>query len=90
MTRIIGRNIGKGATILVHQMELELQTYEELRAFHAPSECGVDAERELSRARRVMRRRIKAVTGLRYVIFLREVTRRTSYRWVYFNLAYVP
>ena len=71
---------------------MEIARAEELdedfgRAMGAPmGELRPIIERGRARRFRVTRRRIKALTGLKWNAFVDEVERRTSARWVHFNL----
>lgn len=83
---MIGRNLGRGATLLLDFTQRVVDLHEDLDRFNAPSEIHSDLRRSNARAFRMVKRRIKAVTGLKYPVFLRTLTARTSARWVHFNL----
>lgn len=83
-----GHDIGKGLTILRREQRAHVERVADLDRFHAPSECYRDVERGEARRARIVRRIVKATTGLRFRVFLREVERRTSPRWVHEHGAY--
>ena len=85
-----GRNIGKGASIYRAFARGCDQEFDDLHAFHAPSECVPLVQRSQLRRFRVVRRHIKSVTGLRFNAFIKEAERRTSGRWIYFNMPSIP
>lgn len=81
-----GRNIGRGASILALHIASEEALHDDADAWNAPSECHQLISVSSARRFRTVRKRIKAVTGLKFHTFLREVKRRTSSRWIHFNL----
>lgn len=84
--RTRGRNIGRACTMVLEYAEQRAAEIEDLHAFHAPSECYPLVRKGAVREHRRLRRRVKAVTGLKWVEFVREVDRRTSPRTSYFRL----
>lgn len=81
-----GHDIGVGATLLLRHMKQEALWHHEIAKWHAPSECHELVTGGEPRRFRRVRKRIKAETGLKYSEFLKELERRTSYRWIHFNL----
>lgn len=76
----IGHDIGKGLSLWIRFHREEEEAHADVDAFFAPSEChALVSKGEHKRERRV-RRHIKAVTGLRWRLFVRECERRTSPR----------
>jgi hypothetical protein len=80
-----GRNIGKGMTILRRFNRSENEIFDDLAAFYAPSECYGAVRESIERDFREVKRHIKAVTGLKFKEFEKEVKRRTSPHWLYKN-----
>lgn len=75
-------NLSRGVTILRKFNEANNQNWDDPRAYEVGdliSKC------EQKRFRQV-KRHIKGVTGLKYRQFVQAVTKRTSHRWVHFNL----
>lgn len=85
-----GRNLGKGASIYRDFARGCDQEFDDMEAFHAPSECVTLIQRSQQRRFRVVRRQIKSITGLRFNAFIDELERRTSARWVHFNMPSIP
>lgn len=84
---IKGQNIGRAVSILTQTAREEDMDEEFGRAMGAPmDELRPLIERGRARRFRITRRRIKAMTGLKFKEFVNEVERRTSARWVHFNL----
>lgn len=81
-----GRNISQGASILARHVRSAHSLHDDVDEWGAPTECHGLVVRLNAREFRLVRRRIKAVTGLKFNAFVREVERRTSPRWVHFNL----
>lgn len=81
------RNLSRAVSLIRAQNRNEHERFDDLASFHAPGECYPIVERGLARERRRLARRIKGLTGYPMRAVLREIERRTSSRWVYFNLA---
>lgn len=81
-----GHNLGRGCSILLSFLNGVGACYDDLCAFNAPSECAGLVNRGLQRDFRQIKKRIKAITGLKYDLFMEEVARRTSPRWVHYHL----
>lgn len=81
-----GHDIGKGLSIFERWARHCLEDDEYSEAMGAPmDELYPIINRGRARAFRTIRRHIKAVTGLSWRMFVREVKYRTSERWRYFN-----
>lgn len=81
-----GQNIGRAMTAVSRFWEGAELDDEFGRAMGAPMgelRPLIDAGR--ARGFRHVKRYVKAITGLRWNAFTREVERRTSARWVHFN-----
>jgi len=76
--KAIGHDIGKGLSIWLRFMRSEDEAHEDVDRFHAPSECHALVSKGIEKRLRVLRRHIKATTGLKYRVFERECRRRTS------------
>lgn len=83
MAKKTGCNIGLGMSIFRRFVRLCAAMHTEVNEMHAPSECHGDVSMSNARAFRTVRRQIKAVTGLRWRVFMREVRRRTTGRFAY-------
>ena len=69
-------NLGHALTILARHEASQIDTHEELRAFHAPSECyDLVAARDVE-SRREARRHACAVARRPYRVLRREAARR--------------
>lgn len=81
-----GRNIG-AALSLLHRWTAACDLDEEFgHAMGAPmDELYPIINRGRCKELRRLRRRIKALTGLKWQIFVKEVERRTSTRWVFYH-----
>jgi hypothetical protein len=86
MKKAKGKNLGRGITILREFIDSVYESQEDLAGHYAPSECYRDVAIWHRKQFRLIKRRIKATTGLKYKIFAKEVIRRTSARWVWMNL----
>lgn len=86
-----GQNIGAGLSLIHRWVQACFEDDEYGSEMGAPmDELGPLITRGRSKELRRLRRRIKALTGLRWRAFTKEVERRTSARWVHFGsmLAY--
>lgn len=84
MTR--GQNIGRALSLLSRFVEACEMDEEFGAAMGAPmSELRPIINRGRARQMRKLRRRIKGITGLKWKIFVAEVERRTSARFVHFR-----
>lgn len=83
-----GRNLGKALT-MIHRWMVACEEDEEFGAqMGAPmGELRHLINRGRCKELRRLRRRVKALTGLRWRVFVGEVERRTSARWVHFHSA---
>lgn len=83
-----GHNIGR-ALGLVHRFWAGCEEDEAFgHAMGAPmGELRPIINRGQAKAFRKLKRRVKAITGLKWSVFCREVERRTSARWVHFSTA---
>ena len=90
-----GRNIGRACTMVLEYAKRQNELFEDLHVFHAPDDCyGLVRKGEVREHRR-LRRRIKAVTGLKWVEFVSEVGKRVTphcahHRLGFFGLAEYP
>jgi hypothetical protein len=66
------REIGKALGILVRQIEIEGQMYNDLAAFYAPEGCYRDVKRGEDKRWRQARRHACAVAGMSYRKLKRE------------------
>lgn len=80
------RTMSLGLEILLEAQRREDAMHEDVDAFNAPSECHALVSRGLADRLRHARRRIRAATGLTFRQFEREIARRTSAKWAYFNV----
>lgn len=76
-------NLGRALSIIVQHKRNEDAMHEDVNQFHAPSECHELVSRGEAKRFRLVRRRVKALTGSRYDLVLREARRRTSNHAVY-------
>lgn len=72
-------NLGLVAQLLLRHAADEAFAYEDAAAFHAPSECLPLIRRGMLRQARLLRRRIRGLTGCNG----REIVRRCAGRWLY-------
>lgn len=77
--------LGKAVSILM-RFDREVDAmYEDLYAFHAPSECYVDAERGLMKRFRLYRRHACHVAGVKNLAQLRKAVKRVCPTWDRYN-----
>lgn len=86
---MLGHDLGKAITV-IHRFVRGCDEDDEFgRAMGAPmGELRPIIAKGRAKSFRRIRRQVKAVTGLRWNVFLREVERRTSPRWMHFNFRY--
>ena len=84
-----GRNIGRACTMVLEFAKQQNEAYEDLRAFHAPSECYPLVRKSAVREHRRLRRRVKSVTGLKWVEFVNEIEHRTTPRVTFYRLGFL-
>lgn len=80
---MIGRDLGRAATLVASFHRSVDDAYEEAHAFGAPSECFPLIRAGHCRAFRRIRRRVKAITGLPWRVYTREIERRTTKKFAY-------
>lgn len=84
-----GHDLGKAMSIIHNIIKGENMDDEFGRCMGAPmGELRHLINRGKAREYRIARRRIKAITGLKYTVFCDEVKKRTSGRWVHYNNVY--
>lgn len=83
-----GHDLGRAASLLI-QIQRGWAADEEFgSAMGAPmGELRPIINRGRAKQMRRARRLVKSITGLKWRVFFRELERRTSARWVYFNLS---
>lgn len=77
------KNLGAALSLIIQQRRSEGELYNDLDAFHAPSECYPLVERRIDRERAETLKRIREMTGLKFKAVVREAVRRTSPRFVH-------
>jgi hypothetical protein len=77
--------LGKAVGILLRFEQETSYCYEDLRAFHAPSECYGDVERGLRRRFRTVRRHACSVAGVKNLRALRKRVKAVCPTWDRYN-----
>jgi len=72
------KNLGKAVSILARQEAASHFAFEDLAAFHAPSECYPIVERGERRRARLARRHAEAVAGAPLRVIAKEARKRGS------------
>ena len=85
-----GKNIGAGCSIVRKFWREVDDAHLEIRMYYAPSECHDLVHKHSRKVFRLIKKRVKGITGLNWRTFTKEVERRTSPRWMYFNRVESP
>ncbi len=79
-------SLGKAVGILVaFERDVVAYAYEDLGAFHAPSECYDDVNRALARRFRLVRRRACKAGGVKNLYQLRRAVKKVCPTWDRYN-----
>lgn len=79
------RQLGRAISILLEEQERNSFEYEDLRAFHAPSECYCDVARGQARRFRQVRRRACHAAGVKNIRQLRREVKKVCPTWDRYN-----
>jgi len=85
-----GHDSGRGLTIFLQFHNCEVEMHADVDRWGAPSECHQLVQSGSHERARLMRRRVKAATGLKWSEFCREVRRRTGVRWMVYRYGTYP
>lgn len=77
----MSNNLGKAVSILAAFERQTAFVYDDLSAFHAPSECYPLVERRLARRFRIVRRHACRVAGVKNLRQLRRAVKRVCPTW---------
>lgn len=77
----MAHNLGKAISILLQHERKSADFYEDLSAFHAPSECHPVVSRGLARDFRTVRKHACATAGVKNLTQLRRAVKRVCPTW---------
>jgi len=79
------QSLGRAVSILLAFERQSNDIFDDLSAFHAPSECYRDVERGLARSFRSVRRRACHAAGVKNLSQLRRAVKRSVPTWDRYN-----
>jgi hypothetical protein len=77
--------LGKAVSILMAHQRLGDAYYDDLHAFHAPSECYADVNKGLMRSFRPVRKHACRVAGVKNLKQLRRAVKKACPTWDRYN-----
>lgn len=78
-------SLGKALSVLMQYEKQHQEAYEDLRAFHAPSECFRDVNKGFKRRFRQVRRHACHVAGVKNLKQLRKAVKKACPTWDRYN-----